>query len=82
MEKKLHIAIRITENAKNTTIEDCEFIDCGIEDSGDGTNMIQNRFSITKEWLSKKPTWLKVIMFLATASITAIIARVVEKLWV
>lgn len=82
MENKLPTVVRITDKAKNTTISNCEFRNCGIEDSGDGTNLIQNRFVATREWLQSRPTWLKLIFFLTTATATAFIARAVGKLWV
>lgn len=82
MENKLPTAVRITDKAKNTTISNCEFRNCGIEDSGDGTNLIKNRFEATREWVKSRPSWLKLVFFLVTTATTAFVARAVEKLWV
>jgi len=76
------IAIRVTKEAKNTTIENCEFRDCGVENSGENTNLIQNRFKATREWVKSKPTWLKLTLFLITTISAAFIVRAIEKIWV
>ncbi len=81
MENKLHTAVCITKEAKNTTIEDCDFINCGIDNSGDGTSMIRNRFARTKEWIAKRPAWLKMVIFFTGTTVTAVIARAIEKFW-
>lgn len=76
------IGLKITKDAKGTVVDSCDYYDCGIEDSGTGTQMIRNRFSRTRDWIVNRPMWLKLAIFLTGATVTALIARGVEKLLV
>lgn len=82
MDKQMPIGLKITEDATGTLVDSCNFHDCGIEDSGTGTQLIRNRFSLTKDWIVNRPTWIKVVIFLSGAIVTAVIARAIEKFWV
>ena len=51
------IGIHITEKARNTRVENCEFINCGIKDEGKGSSVKETKFiktvHLARTWFQK-----------------------------